>query len=85
MEIHVSEEWDVILDFVTEEKGIVLFLGATDTGKSTLVKHLLSRFDEGPYPSERSGKGELCSARLGQTHDHIRRRKALTTSSFVVD
>ena len=43
MEIQALEEWNDILDSVAEEKGIVLFLGATDTGKSTLAKYLISQ------------------------------------------
>ena len=42
MEIQPLEGSNAILDSVAEEKGIILFLGATDTGKSTLAKYLIS-------------------------------------------
>ena len=43
MEIQPLEGSNAILDSVAGEKGIILFLGATDTGKSTLAKYLISR------------------------------------------
>jgi polynucleotide 5'-hydroxyl-kinase GRC3/NOL9 len=41
MEIIAPKEWYALLDVLKEEKGIVLLLGATDTGKSTLAKFLI--------------------------------------------
>jgi polynucleotide 5'-hydroxyl-kinase GRC3/NOL9 len=41
MEISAPKEWFALLDVLKEEKGIVILLGATDTGKSTLAKFLI--------------------------------------------
>ncbi len=41
MEIIAPKEWFALLDVLKEEKGIVILLGATDTGKSTLAKFLV--------------------------------------------
>jgi polynucleotide 5'-hydroxyl-kinase GRC3/NOL9 len=42
MEILAPQEWFDILDSLEKEKGIAILLGATDTGKSTLAKFLIS-------------------------------------------
>ncbi len=42
MEISAPKDWHFLLDVLKEEKGIVMLLGATDTGKSTLAKFLIS-------------------------------------------
>jgi len=42
MEIPPPEQWFDILDPLEKEKGIAILLGATDTGKSTLAKFLIS-------------------------------------------
>src|SRR4030042_1506489 len=41
MEIIATKEWFALLDVLKEEKGIVILLGATDTGKSSLIKFLI--------------------------------------------
>jgi len=41
MEIIATKEWFLLLDVLKEEKGIVILLGATDTGKSSLIKYLI--------------------------------------------
>ncbi|HUL21498.1 MAG TPA: Clp1/GlmU family protein [Thermodesulfobacteriota bacterium] len=41
-EISAPKEWDALPDVIKEEKGISILLGATDTGKSTLAKFLIS-------------------------------------------
>jgi polynucleotide 5'-hydroxyl-kinase GRC3/NOL9 len=41
MEIIAPKEWFLLLDVLREEKGIVILLGATDTGKSTLANFLI--------------------------------------------
>jgi len=41
MEISAPKEWYALLDVLREEKEIVILLGATDTGKSTLAKFLI--------------------------------------------
>jgi polynucleotide 5'-hydroxyl-kinase GRC3/NOL9 len=42
MEISAPKEWFKLLDVLEEEKGMAILLGATDTGKSTLAKFLIS-------------------------------------------
>ena len=42
MEMTAPKEWYDPLDVLKEEKGIAILLGATDTGKSTLAKFLIS-------------------------------------------
>jgi polynucleotide 5'-hydroxyl-kinase GRC3/NOL9 len=42
MEILAPQEWFEILDPLEREEGIAILLGATDTGKSTLAKFLIS-------------------------------------------
>lgn len=42
MEILAAKEWHTVLDFLEKEKGIVILLGATDTGKSSLAKFLVT-------------------------------------------
>jgi polynucleotide 5'-hydroxyl-kinase GRC3/NOL9 len=42
MEISAPKEWLGLLEVLEEGKGIAILLGATDTGKSTLAKFLIS-------------------------------------------
>ena len=42
MEIFGSEEWFEIVEILAQDKGISIIIGATDTGKSTLAKFLIS-------------------------------------------
>jgi polynucleotide 5'-hydroxyl-kinase GRC3/NOL9 len=42
MKISGPKEWYAPLDVLKEEKGIAILLGATDTGKSTLARFLIS-------------------------------------------
>lgn len=42
MEIVIPEEWYKILKVLEIEKGVAIILGATDTGKSTLAKFLIT-------------------------------------------
>ena len=42
MEIIAPKEWYALLDVLEREKGIAIILGATDTGKSTLAKFLIT-------------------------------------------
>jgi polynucleotide 5'-hydroxyl-kinase GRC3/NOL9 len=42
MEISAPKEWFGLLEVLGEGKGIAILLGATDTGKSTLAKFLIS-------------------------------------------
>jgi polynucleotide 5'-hydroxyl-kinase GRC3/NOL9 len=42
MEIIAPKEWYDVLDALEKEKGTVILLGATDTGKSTLAKFLVT-------------------------------------------
>jgi polynucleotide 5'-hydroxyl-kinase GRC3/NOL9 len=41
-EISASKEWYPLLEMIKQEKGIAILLGATDTGKSSLAKFLIS-------------------------------------------
>ena len=41
MEISAPKEWFALLDVLTEEKGMVIVLGGTDTGKTTLANFLI--------------------------------------------
>lgn len=43
MEIHLEPEWEELFRELEKLKGTALFLGATDSGKSTLVKYLTGR------------------------------------------
>ncbi len=42
MEIIIPKEWYTILSVLEKEKGIAIILGATDTGKTTLAKFLIT-------------------------------------------
>jgi polynucleotide 5'-hydroxyl-kinase GRC3/NOL9 len=42
MEISAPKDWHALLDVLKEEKGVAILLGATDTGKSTLAKFLIT-------------------------------------------
>ena len=61
MEISAPEEWFGLLDPLEEGKGIAILLGATDTGKSTLAKFLISHL------CKRGLKVGLVDADIGQS------------------
>jgi polynucleotide 5'-hydroxyl-kinase GRC3/NOL9 len=61
MEISAPKEWFELLDVLEEGKGIAILLGATDTGKSTLAKFLISHL------CKRGPKVGLVDADIGQS------------------
>ncbi len=61
MEITAPKEWYTLLDILGKEKGIAIILGATDTGKSTLAKFLISHL------CQRGLKVALVDADIGQS------------------
>jgi len=61
MEISAPKEWYSLLDVLKEEKGIVILLGATDTGKSTLAQFLILNL------CQRGLKVALVDADVGQS------------------
>jgi polynucleotide 5'-hydroxyl-kinase GRC3/NOL9 len=61
MEISAPKEWSELLDVLEEGKGIAILLGATDTGKSTLAKFLISHL------CQRGLKVGLVDADIGQS------------------
>ncbi|MEW6377310.1 MAG: Clp1/GlmU family protein [Thermodesulfobacteriota bacterium] len=61
MGIISPEEWYALLDALEKEKGIAILLGATDTGKSTLAKFLISHL------CQRGLKVALVDADIGQS------------------
>ncbi len=61
MEISAQKEWFGLLDVLQEEKGVAVLLGATDTGKSTLAKFLISHL------CSRGLKVGLVDADIGQS------------------
>jgi polynucleotide 5'-hydroxyl-kinase GRC3/NOL9 len=61
MEISAPKEWFKLLDVLEEGKGIAILLGATDTGKSTLAKFLISHL------CRRGIKVGLVDADIGQS------------------
>ncbi len=61
MEISAPKEWFELLDLLEEEKGFAILLGATDTGKSTLAKFLISHL------CKRGLKVGLVDADIGQS------------------
>jgi polynucleotide 5'-hydroxyl-kinase GRC3/NOL9 len=61
MEISAPHEWYGLLDVLKEEKGIAILLGATDTGKSTLARFLISNL------CQRGRKVALVDADIGQS------------------
>ena len=61
MEMTAPKEWVALLDVLKEEKGIAIILGATDTGKSTLAKFLISNL------CQRGLKIALVDADIGQS------------------
>ena len=60
-EVLLQREWDSLIDVLETEKGITLFLGATDTGKSTLAKYFISRL------CQKGIKAALVDADIGQS------------------
>jgi len=60
-EIIAPKEWFALLDVLKEEKGIVILLGATDTGKSTLAKFFILNL------CQRGLKVALIDADVGQS------------------
>ena len=61
MEIVAPKEWFLLLDVLKGEKGIVILLGAADTGKSTLAKFLILNL------CQRGFKVALVDADIGQS------------------
>lgn len=61
MEISAPQEWFALLDVLTEEKGMAILLGATDTGKSTLANFLILNL------CRRGLKVALVDADIGQS------------------
>ena len=61
VEISAPNEWYGLLDVLKEEKGIAILLGATDTGKSTLARFLISNL------CRRKLKVALVDADIGQS------------------
>lgn len=61
MEISAPKEWFGLLDVLEKEKGSAILLGATDTGKSTLAKFLISHL------CKRGLKVGLVDADIGQS------------------
>lgn len=61
MEILHRQEWFDILDPLEKERGIVILLGATDTGKSTFAKFLIFNL------CQRGVKVALVDADIGQS------------------
>jgi len=61
MEISRPKDWHAVLDVLKEEKGIAILLGATDTGKTTLAKFLISNL------CQRGLKVALVDADIGQS------------------
>jgi polynucleotide 5'-hydroxyl-kinase GRC3/NOL9 len=61
MDISAPKEWFGLLDPLEEGKGIAILLGATDTGKSTLAKFLISHL------CQRGLKVGLVDADIGQS------------------
>ncbi len=61
MEISAPREWFDLLDVLEQEKSIAMLLGASDTGKSTLAKFLMSHL------CERGLKVGFVDADIGQS------------------
>jgi polynucleotide 5'-hydroxyl-kinase GRC3/NOL9 len=61
MDILAPKEWYSLLDDLQREKGGAILLGATDTGKSTLAKFLISHL------SRKGAKIALVDADIGQS------------------
>jgi polynucleotide 5'-hydroxyl-kinase GRC3/NOL9 len=61
MEISAPNKWFELLDVLEKEKGIAILIGATDTGKSTLAKFLISHL------CRRGLKVGLVDADIGQS------------------
>jgi polynucleotide 5'-hydroxyl-kinase GRC3/NOL9 len=61
MEISAPKEWHALLDLLKEQKGVAIILGATDTGKSTLAKFLISNL------CQQGLKVALVDADIGQS------------------
>jgi polynucleotide 5'-hydroxyl-kinase GRC3/NOL9 len=61
MEILAPEEWYSLLDDLQKEKGVAILLRATDTGKTTLAKFLISHL------CQRGLRTALVDADIGQS------------------
>lgn len=61
MEISAPKEWFELIDVLEEGRGVVILLGATDTGKTTLAKFLISHL------CQRELKVGLVDADIGQS------------------
>ena len=61
MEILAPKEWHSFVKILEEEKGIAILLGATDTGKSTLARFLITRL------CHQGVKTALVDADIGQS------------------
>ena len=61
MEISAPREWFDFLHVLEEERGVAIILGATDTGKSTLAKFLVTNL------CKRGLKMALVDADIGQS------------------
>jgi len=61
MEILAPKEWYALLGILQEEKGMAILLGATDTGKSTLARFLITQL------CQRGLKVALVDADIGQS------------------
>ncbi|KAF0215914.1 MAG: GTPase or GTP-binding protein-like [Geobacteraceae bacterium] len=61
METVAQKEWQGLFEKLAAEKGTVLLLGATDTGKSTLVRYMITRLVETGTPVS------LVDADIGQS------------------
>jgi polynucleotide 5'-hydroxyl-kinase GRC3/NOL9 len=61
MEVLSPKEWLVLADLIEKEKGTILFLGAADTGKTTLAKFLIFNL------CKRGLKVALVDADIGQS------------------
>jgi polynucleotide 5'-hydroxyl-kinase GRC3/NOL9 len=61
MEIQAPKEWHDVLNVLEKEKGTVILLGTTDTGKSTLAKFLVTHL------CKRGVKVAFVDADIGQS------------------
>ena len=61
MDISAPKEWFALLDVLTEEKGMTIVLGETDTGKTTLANFLIFNL------CQRGSRVALVDADIGQS------------------